>query len=973
MVLKPLGGPHRGGTPVRTTAFSARPLEWAAVSESLAQLGLLERDAEVAAIESVVAARPGGGRLLAIEGPPGIGKSALVAETKTLAQEAGLLVLSARGSELERSFSYGVVRQLFEPVLASLPAEEQAEVLSGAAALAGPLFDPVYFAARPAEDSSLAMLHGLYWLAANLAARQPLLLALDDLHWGDLPSLRWLTYLLPRLEGLDVSVVAGLRPEEPGEAAELVGRIVSDPLATRIRPTPLSPEAAARLVRERLSPTADDAFCAAAWEETGGNPLLLRELVHAIGVAGVVPLEANVPRLRALEARAGSRAVALRLSQLPQDATALARAVAVLGDEANLRQAAELAGLNEEAAADAAGALARADVLGPEQPLGFVHPLVRAAVYESLAPHEREEKHAQASHLLAASGAESELVAAHLLRSSPSGSGKVVTILREAARRASSRGAAESAVAYLRRALDEPPPDALRKEVLFELGWAETCVTGAPAAEHLREAHGLMDGPVPRARGALALGHQLFLLGRDDADVVFRQALDELAGADPELERRLEAGLILNGLFAPGLHREAEERLERVRGKAGDESDGAKLLLALLAYHDARAGRPAAEVVPLARKALAGVSADPFPPSLVPAAGVLMMADLDEVLGVFDDALAEAHRRGSTVAFGGVKVFRALALLMRGDLGDAEAETREALAAGEAWGSTARFATHAAAFLADSLMEQGRLDEAAAVLSGVEPGDSVSAGTRVLFLGDSMRRLRLLRGDVERGLEELLEAGRRFEEVGSRNPAFIAWRSPAALALLRLDRREEAAELVEAELELARTWGAPRALGAALRAAGLVEGGERGLVLLEEAVQVLEGSPAKLEHAKARTELGAALRRAKRRADARDHLRHAVELATICGAAALAARAETELLATGARPRRVALSGVESLTPSERRVAELAAGGPTNREIAQELFVTQRTVEVHLTSVYRKLGIDSRSQLAAALGEAASA
>jgi DNA-binding CsgD family transcriptional regulator len=217
----------------------------------------------------------------------------------------------------------------------------------------------------------------------------------------------------------------------------------------------------------------------------------------------------------------------------------------------------------------------------------------------------------------------------------------------------------------------------------------------------------------------------------------------------------------------------------------------------------------------------------------------------------------------------------------------------------------------------------------------------------------------------------MLDTGRRFEAVGSRNPAFIAWRSPAALALLQLGEREEASRLTSEELELARTWGAPRALGAALRVAGLVEGGTRGLALLEDAVQVLGHSPAKLEHAKARMELGAALRRANRRADAREQLRHALELATICGAAALAARAEHELLATGARPRRIALSGVESLTPSERRVAEMAAEGPTNREIAQALFVTQRTVEVHLTSIYRKLAINSRSQLAAALAKPA--
>jgi DNA-binding CsgD family transcriptional regulator/tetratricopeptide (TPR) repeat protein len=930
------------------------------------RLDLLERDTELATVESRAV---GSGRLLAIEGPPGIGKTALIAEAKGRAQAAGAQVLSARGSELERSFSYGVVRQLFESFLASLPAGEQAELLSGPAELAAPLFDPAQIGADPAADSSLSTLHGLYWLTANVAARSPLLLTVDDLHLCDLPSLRCLAYLLPRMEGLELSLLVGLRPPEPGIDATLVSQIVADPLATVIRPAPLSVDAATRLLRDQLSTPADEAFCVACWEETGGNPLLLRELVHAIAAEGLAPTEENVPRLRELGARAGSRAVSLRLSQLPAEARELAYAVAVLGDDADPRQAAALAGLDEQALSEASAALVRVDVLRAEPLLGFVHPLIRAAVYDELTAYERESAHARAAHLLADAGAEPERVATHLLLGPPAADPKAVETLRDAARAAGPRGASESAVAYLQRALAEPPPGSERAGLLLELGAAETRVSGEAAVEHLREAHALTEDPIRRAETALLLGNQLFLLGAEETDVVLRQALDELAGADPELERRLETGLISNGLFMPGLHAEAEERLERLRGSTGGDTTGAKFLLALLAYHDARAGRPAAQVVPLARKALADVRGDALSAGLVPAGGVLAMADLDEVLAAFDDALAEAHRHGSTVAFGGVKVFRSLALLWRGDLGEAEADTREALVAGEAWGATARFATHAAAFLADSLMEQGRLDEAAAALDrvGVGPEELRSGSARTLFLADSVTRLRLLRGDLARGLEEMLEAGRRFEEVGSRNPAFMPWRSPAALALLQLDRRDEAVPLVEEELELARTWGAPRALGAALRAAGLVEGGERGLALLEEAAEVLSGSPAKLEHAKARTDLGAALRRANRRAEAREQLRQGLELATICGAAALAERAERELLASGARPRRIALSGVASLTPSERRVAELAAEGPTNREIAQTLFVTQRTVEVHLTSIYRKLGISSRSQLAAAL------
>ena len=936
-------------------------------------LDLLERETELAAVAGHITAIPGGGRLLVIEGPPGIGKSALIAETKTLAQGAGWQVLAARGSELERSFSYGVVRQLFEPLVVSLGAEERAELLGGAAGLAAPLVDPAQFAAEPAADSSLAMLHGLYWLTANLAARGPLLLVLDDLHWCDQASLRWLAYLLARIEGLGLFVVVALRPQEPGEDPGLVARIASDPLAAVIRPAPLSRAAAAVLLRKKLSPEAEDAFCAACWEETAGNPLLLRELVHAIVDEGLPPIQANVRLLRELGARAGSRAVALRLSRLSPEATSLAQAVAVLGDDADARHAAALARLDGRAASAAADALVRADLLRSQSALGFVHPLVRAAVYESITSLDRDSGHARAARLLADAGADPERVASHLLLSPPAADAQVVATLRDAARRAASRGASESAVAYLRRALAEPPPASDCAELLLELGSAEVHVDGDSAIAHLQDAHDLFDDHVARAETALRLGRQLYELHGNDAHAVFITALDELAAVDPELERLLEAGLIMNDLFDPSLHTAASDRLEGVRCHPAADTLGEKLLLSLLAFHDATAGVPADRVVPWVRKALADGSLvrTYTPGTLFPACAVLAMTDLDEVLALYEDLLAEAHRRGSVFAFGVAKSFHARVLLLRGDLAEAESDASEAMAAAALWGASARAWVLGSAFLADALMEQGRLEEAAAVLASADRGETLPDSAGSLFTRNSNARLRLLRGDLAGGVHDMLDAGRRLESLGNLNPAFIAWRSPAAIALLQLDRLDEARRLAAEELDLARTWGAPRALGAALRAAGLTHGGERGLILLEEAVQVLNNSVAKLEHAKARTDLGAALRRANRRAEARHHLRRAIELATICGAAPLAARGESELLATGARPRRIALTGVDSLTPSEHRVAELAAAGSTNRQIAQALFITQRTVEVHLTSIYRKLTISSRAQLAAALAEPA--
>ena len=208
---------------------------------------------------------------------------------------------------------------------------------------------------------------------------------------------------------------------------------------------------------------------------------------------------------------------------------------------------------------------------------------------------------------------------------------------------------------------------------------------------------------------------------------------------------------------------------------------------------------------------------------------------------------------------------------------------------------------------------------------------------------------------------------RRVTGLHSPSPTTAPWRSDVALAHLALGAPAEARALAAEEVALAQAHHGPRTLGIALRAAGLTEGGRRGIELLREAVRVLEGSAGRLEHARAMTDLGAALRRAGRRAESREILRPALDLAHRCGAPALTERARAELVAAGGRPRRLVLSGLDSLTPSERRVAQLAAVGLSNRDIAQNLFITARTVEGHLTHAYQKLAITSREQLPATL------
>ena len=426
---------------------------------------LVDRESELIALrrafDDVVDGRAS---LQLIEGPAGIGKSRLLHEARRLAAERSMRVLAGRGSVLEKTFGFGLVRQLLEPVVAA--AGDAGPLLAGQAATARPVFehvDPSGLAER-----EFAVLHGLYWLTANLAREGPLALLVDDLQWCDAGSLRYLAYLGRRLESLPVVVVASVRTGERHEDEPLLGELydVADP---PIRPAPISPEGTARLVRQRLGEHAAAAFVDMCHRTTSGNPLLLRQVLRALEVERVPPDVSHADTVMAVGSRAVSSIVLLRLRRAPAEITAVARAVAVLGDGAELPWVAALAGLDEHEAAGALAALVRAEVLRPDQPLGFAHPLVGEAVYRDLPAGQRELQHQQAARILAAAGVPVEQVAAQLLRAPRRGDTATVETLRAAARRAVECGAADSAVTYLRRALDEPPPPETEPDVRAEL------------------------------------------------------------------------------------------------------------------------------------------------------------------------------------------------------------------------------------------------------------------------------------------------------------------------------------------------------------------------------------------------------------------------------------------------------------------------------------------------------------------------
>jgi DNA-binding CsgD family transcriptional regulator len=922
---------------------------------------LLERERELAALDELL--QHGG--VVLVEGRAGIGKSALLEAACRRATGLGREVLRARGSELESGFAFGVLRQLFERRLASTPDAERDELLSGSARVLRSLLlgEP---GGPSASDTSFAVLHGLYWLTVNLADGRPLLIAVDDAHWADEPSLRWLAHLAPRLEGPAVAVLAALRPVQP----VLVGsslQALRDEAQSVVRPELLSEPAVGTIVRAMLGPDVSGEVCAAVWAASGGNPLYLTEVVRAARSGGRPPAELDPAELAAAGHDGIARRVLAGVRGLHPGALPFAQALAVLGDGCELRHAAALAGVDVSEAISLAAALARLEVLADDAPPRFVHPVVREAVEASLASDARDALHRSAAALLHSNRAPPGHVAAHLIGARPVGDGWVVDRLRDAAAAAMRTGAAVAAAALLGRALAEPPPVGQRVAVLREAARAEAAAGRETACVHLEEALRLSADPPERAEIALEVAEAYAGLFRwvEAVDVIER-ALTELGDTDDELAARLEGELVVCGLHdarrasrvAPVL---ARLSARSISGGVVEARAVARGMSALLA------GRPAEDAAGPLEQALshAPPRAENWDTRAAMLWTLVAAERFDSVEQALGPMIAEVHQSGSARGFVAVYSTLGLLKLRLGALPEADASARVALRVLQE-GDFAPGLAFAATVLCDVAVEAGALDEAQALI-GLLPQQDWPAGVGTVLIPAARGRLRLAQGRPAEALVDFETCASMFSPdlwgTEMLDCGYLHARAGAALALLRLGERASALETAYSELADVRAFGAPRALGIASRVAGLAEGGDRGLELLRESVAGLRGSPALLELAHSLTELGAALRRAGERNAAGDPLGEALDLAARCGARRVAARAREELKATGARPRRDWRTGMEALTPSELRIVALAAEGRTNREIAHELYVTLKTVEGHLSRAYTKLGIKGRAEL----------
>lgn len=933
---------------------------------------LLEREEEVAGIDVALTGATGGsGTIIVLEGPAGIGKSRLLAEADARAGKAGMRVLRARGGELERDFPFGIARQLFEPALASLAGPERSTALTGAAALAAPIVcpdeDP---GGSDAGDRLFAVMHGMYWLCANLAAHAPMALLVDDAQWADVQSLRWLAYLARRLDGVPAALVLAVRVDEAGPSSTQLAAIAAEPCARSFVLPPLGVDAVGQFIAMTVGTTPAAEVAAACHERSAGNPFVLRELALSLSSAGL-PVERSDAADSVSTALPGtvSRSVLERLGKLPPPAIALARGVAVLGVDAQLGDASQLAELDDGTAAVAMDSLVDAGFLAPATPLRFVHPLMREAIYGEIPIGTRRYQHRRAADLL--DGAVlPEVVAAHLLECEPRGDRHSTEVLRRCAARAMSRGAPEAAVRYLVRAVAERADRESLGVLVRELGVAEARLGMAEALEHLEEALALSTTPADACAATSELALALAGRGRwSDAAATLDKGIDAIGGDDRELELRLVGELCAIGQLDLSWASRVGERLHAVAPALTGQTPGERLVLASYAHMRSNENASPQELAELAQRALgdglllAEQTADS--PAFYLLVYVLHRAERDDLADHWlAAALASAGGHGSLFGTSIGLAVRGQLRWLRGELGDAEADARMSIDAQleAGWTSVLPLAVHVAA---ECMLERGESDAALELfeqsgLSGALP-DLMMARWAQATRG----RVLIAVGRVDEGIADLYDSER--EPMGSQSGLGLLWRTDVALALAARGDKDGARALAAEQVARAGEQRVARIYGVSLRAMGMVADADEAQDWLTQAVEVLATSSARLEHARALVELGSRIRRAGKPAVAREPLREGYEIARSCGGRVLVAQASAELAAAGVRLRRPALTGLDALTPSERRVADMAASGMSNPDIAQVLFLNRKTIEMHLGRAYRKLSVSGRAELATAL------
>ena len=865
---------------------------------------LLERSAELTGIAGLVTdLLAGTGRVAVVEGPPGIGKTSLVAALKLSAGHHGLRLLSTRGTELAKDVSFGAIGTLLAGVPGSTDAEPER-------------------APDTTRTGDFAMLRILFESVVRAAGDAGLVLIVDDCHWLDSPSLRFLAFLAAKIRETRVLLFLTTRPDTGPGRQSILDEIIGSPDTLVLRPKPLSRAGSDEVLAGLFAARPDAAFAAVCFRETGGNPLVLGELAAAATADRIAPVVENTSLVARIGARAVHHRVSRQLSTLTQAQILVINAVAILGDGARLVELSELVGAHVDVP-DGVAALVNAGLVRgrPDVGVEFVHPLVRAAVYESIDPATRMEGHRRAAELLASAHVGVESVAAHYIADSrlpaedhadePTSNGRnnsPTELLARAAAEAMRRGSPDSALRYLRRGLATASDGPDRSEMLLAAADAAFQVDLPSAVDYLRQLLPDHRDPDEHVQLAGTLVAALLLTGRIDEGLeVIRQEQDSLPlppgpaskSPDPQADSYLDIRTYLDSLTAmiavnnpalPGL----EDELNRLLERAPTDGPGGRSLDGVLALYQASRAEP--EAVGRALRAISDgvrITGEAGRRGPVPiAVNVLLLADRPEGLPALDRAVLRSRDEGSLLAASGAYAYRAHGRLLRGELTGAYSDARTAR-----WSTSVlglRNKSFVAAVMANTCLAMGRFDEAADVLSWSELASAPTDRPFTYFALCAFAALHRLSDRPDEGLRYALLAGDRYTAGGGINPAQVPWRSEAALCHWQLGEQEQAMRFADQEFAIATQWGAPRASGRALRVLAQLNGGPRGRQLLDKAVGLLRPSIARLELAEcllARAGVTPGGDRTQRTADLTD----ALLLAQECGAVPLTDRARSML------------------------------------------------------------------------------
>ncbi|OAI40383.1 hypothetical protein AYO39_01380 [Actinobacteria bacterium SCGC AG-212-D09] len=941
--------------------------------------GLIDRDVELGALQGVVeSAARGSGECICVVADPGAGKSSLLRAVKALAAARDVRPLWAAATPAETAYPFGLVQQLFGPVVAEASREVRAQWFADAAAPASGVFDASYELQAGADDAvAFRVLNALYWLAGSIAASTPSVLIVDDLQWADPPSARFLSFFARRLDGMGMSLIVAARD---GSTDTLAGLEPSSVLRL-----PALSDAATEILVERWLGEPEPAFLDAVHTVTGGSPLFVTELVRELRARNIRPTAQAISTVNEASGKAIGPYLASRVTRVSQDAQRVAFAACVYGAQAPIGDLRRVVELELPALSSAIEELRAEGLLASDDPVAFLHPVIRDALEIQIPAPLRAQLHRRVAGALHARHAPVEAVAAHLLDATVGSEPWVCQVLVTAAKRATTVGAPDAASAFLSRALAEDAPDRDDAMLLALLGAAERDAGLPHAAEHLQRATEIADDRLEVLLPASAALAELLFYGDGETPRAIG-VLDAARSAIPPgetaaLELVDGARLMLTCFAQAQDYPQGRDVLSAAEPQTRAASTGQRLIAGVMSFRSALQN----DVVRARELALDALGEGMLLAEIGPATAQLYLPIHALIFNweteLANDVLAQteraARRCGSRLAYHYVMSIQAWLALRTGHVAQAETAARESLRVSIDAASIER--AFAVATLVEALAHRDRVDEALELAATVEVDALQPTPHTMAFLGCRSQARRIQRDHVAEladlvRAETLLRSSNMSDPHAVALPDVLPWQANRVYALLANDQPGQATALADDLLRRAESASDRRvALGLAQRAAAATRKGDDAIDLLQRAVSTLSDTPALLDLASATCDLGAALRRQRHRRDAREHLRRAADLAHELGATRLLNTASDELAASGQRLRsRSSYPGTE-LTPAERRVATLAIEGMTNREIAQALFLTIKTVETHLSHIYQKLDITSRRQLSKAIAPAAEA